>query len=33
MTYRLSKQGQSLEPVIRSLKAWDDAHLDTAASG
>ncbi|MBY3165702.1 helix-turn-helix transcriptional regulator [Rhizobium laguerreae] len=30
--YRLSQRGQSLEPVIRSLKAWGDVHLDIAGS-
>ncbi|MGQ9370873.1 winged helix-turn-helix transcriptional regulator [Azospirillum sp. ST 5-10] len=26
--YSLSPRGRSLEPVIRALKAWGDAHMD-----
>ena len=26
--YRLSPRGHSLEPIIRALKAWGDAHLE-----
>jgi DNA-binding HxlR family transcriptional regulator len=30
--YRLSARGQSLEPIIRSLKTWGDANLAIAAT-
>lgn len=30
--YRLSDRGRTLEPVIRALKAWGDAHVDLTAA-
>lgn len=30
--YRLSARGRSLEPVIRALKAWGDAHVVTKSA-
>lgn len=30
--YRLTKHGQSLEPVIRALKAWGDEHMKRVAN-
>jgi DNA-binding HxlR family transcriptional regulator len=31
--YRLSARGRSLEPVIRALKAWGDAHVVKKGEG
>ncbi len=31
--YSLTPRGRSLEPVIRALKAWGDAHVDLTGGG